>query len=153
MKRGRPSGKGAATPYLSQLAGARIAICDEVGDDPVLDGEIVKRMTGESTMTARALYSNPVDFKATHLPILLSNCLPKININDAAILRRLVVVPFAMIFKEKAEIDCENPSHKLMDKNLGKSLLPLSVDNSCSLGLFKVLLHGRGMVWEGCQKI
>lgn len=104
LKRGRPSGKGAATPYLSQLAGARIAICDEVGDDPVLDEEIVKRMTGESTMTARALYSNPVDFKATHLPILLSNCLPKININDVAILRRLVVVPFAMIFKEEADI-------------------------------------------------
>ncbi|DBB16143.1 TPA: hypothetical protein ACH3X3_015185 [Trebouxia sp. C0006] len=104
LKRGRPSGKGAATPYLSQLAGARIAICDEVGDDPVLDEEIVKRMTGESTMTARALHSNPVDFKATHLPILLSNCLPKININDVAILRRLVVVPFAMIFKEEADI-------------------------------------------------
>lgn len=42
LKKGRPSGKGAATPYLSQLAGARIAICDEVGDDPVLDEEIVK---------------------------------------------------------------------------------------------------------------
>ncbi|KAL0018645.1 hypothetical protein WJX79_005555 [Trebouxia sp. C0005] len=143
LKRGRPSGKGAATPYLSQLAGARIAICDEVGDDPVLDEEIVKRMTGESTMTARALYSNPVDFKATHLPILLSNCLPKININDAAILRRLVVVPFAMIFKQEADIDCENPSHKVMDKSLGKQLATIE----CRQQLLTWLVQG-AVAWQ-----
>lgn len=84
LKRGRPSGKGAATPYLLQLAGARIANCDEAGDDSALDEEIVKRMTGEGKMTGRALFFNAGPFRATHLPILLGNYLPKININDPA---------------------------------------------------------------------
>lgn len=85
LKRGRSAGKGAPTPYLSELAGARLALCDEAGDDSVLDEEIVKRMTGEGAMAGRALYANTVTFKATHLPILLANHLPKIDINDPAI--------------------------------------------------------------------
>ncbi len=79
-------------------------------------------MTGEGTMTGRALFSHTVPFRATHLPILLANYLPKININDPAMLRRLIVVPFNMIFKEEAEMDYENPHHRLKDKELGDKL-------------------------------
>ena len=79
IQRGRSAGKGAATPYLAELCGARIAICDEAGDDAALDEEIVKRMTGEGKLEGRMLFQNNVSFNPTHLPILLANNLPKID--------------------------------------------------------------------------
>jgi len=123
LKRDRPAGKGAATPYLAALQGARLAICDEAPDDVQLDEEAVKRVTGQTTIEARFLNANPVCFKPTHLPMLLTNSKPMININDEAVLRRLLVIPFDLRFKTPEEMDQQDPTHRLMDKTLADKLL------------------------------
>lgn len=123
IKKDRAQGKGAATPFLAVLRGARIAICDELPEDAILDEEAVKRATGQSTIEARFLHSNPIFFEATHLPVLMTNYLPKINITDQAILRRLLVVPFEFIFKDPDEFDEENPLHRHIDRGLAEKLL------------------------------
>ena len=142
-KKGRASSTGAATPHLADLAGARIAICDEADEDAVLDEETVTRMTGDSKMTARMLYKNFTPFNPTHLPILLANHLPKINSNDPAMLRRLVVVPFNMLFMTAEKVDYENPQHRLMDKQLKDKL----VTTECQQQLLTWLVKG-AVAWH-----
>ncbi len=123
FKKDRPAGKGSATPYMAALQGARLAICDEAPDDVQLDEEAIKRVTGQTTIEARYLHSNPVCFRPTHLPMLLTNAKPKINVNDEAALRRLLVIPFDFRFKTPEEIDHNDPNHRLMDKMLADKLL------------------------------
>ncbi len=100
-----------------------MAICDEAPDDVQLDEEAVKRVTGQTTIEARFLNANPVCFKPTHLPMLLTNAKPMININDEAVLRRLLVIPFDLRFKTPEEMDQQDPTHRLMDKTLADKLL------------------------------
>ncbi len=85
FKKDRLADKGSATPYMAALQGARLAICDEAPDDVQMDEEAIKRVTGQTTIEARYLHSNPVCFRPTHLPMLLTNASPKINVNDAAV--------------------------------------------------------------------
>ena len=121
-----PGGKGAPTPFLAALRGARLAICDEAPEDAVLDEESVKRATGQTTIEARFLGANPIYFKPTHLPMLLTNYRPTINIADDAVLRRLLIIPFDLTFKTEEELDPDNQSHRLMDKLLAERLLTSS---------------------------
>lgn len=123
LKRGRPPAKGAPTPYMAMLKGARIAICDETPDDAILDEEAIKRATGQGVIEARFLGCNPICFEATHLPIILTNSIPKINITDNAMLRRLLIIPFDYIFKNAIDMDEANSHHKLIDKKLAERLL------------------------------
>ncbi len=117
------SRQGCCNTYLAALKGARLAICDEAPDDVQLDEEAVKRVTGQTTIEARFLNANPVCFKPTHLPMLLTNAKPMININDEAVLRRLLVIPFDLRFKTPEEMDQQDPTHRLMDKTLADKLL------------------------------
>ena len=122
IKRGRPAGKNAPTPYLADLAGKRLAVCDELPEDAVLDEELVKRATGSGTLTARYLNANPFDFPATHFSILLTNHKPKINVDDPAMLRRIVFVPFLMQFKRPHDMDPADPTHRPIDPDLADKL-------------------------------
>ncbi len=123
LKRGRSAGKGSATPYMANLQGARLAICDEAGDEAELDDEAVKRATGGTTIEARYLHSNPVYFKPTHLPILLTNHRPRINVDDDAVLRRLLIILFDFLCKDEEHINRDDPQHRPMDKLLAEKLL------------------------------
>ncbi len=122
IKRGKAPGKNAPTPYIADLCGKRIAICDELPDDAVLDEELVKRATGDTTLSARYLNANPFEFKPTHLPILLTNQKPSLNIDDAAVLRRILFAPFALQFKHPWEMDPTDTTHRPLDANLGAKL-------------------------------
>lgn len=62
---------------------------------------------------------------ATHLPILCCNALPKINVDDDATLRRLIVVPFVNKYcspTDKQPYDPNNPTHRLKDSTLRDKL-------------------------------
>ncbi|KAK9789030.1 hypothetical protein WJX73_007129 [Symbiochloris irregularis] len=105
IKRGRPQSKNAPTPYLADLKGRRIAVCDELPEDvdgaqPALDDDIVKRATGETKIIARHLHGNPIHFMPTHFAILLTNFRPKVNVDDDAMMRRILFLPFNLQFKE-----------------------------------------------------
>lgn len=69
------------------------------------------------------LHQNNQVIDITHKPLLLTNFKPTINIEDPAILRRLLVVPFLNIYKSAADIDLSNSHHRLMDPYLKDKLL------------------------------
>ena len=122
FKSERRAGPGAPSPHLAMLKGLRIAVLDDCNEQEVLDDGTIKKMTSGVPMEARMLNQNPVIFTPTHLAIVCTNHLPKINVDDEAIERRLVLTPFANNYRAPDTFDPENPTHRPIDMTLGERL-------------------------------
>ncbi|AXH49786.1 DNA primase [Gordonia phage Pleakley] len=73
----------------------RVVFASEVGQRNKLHSDVIKRLTGGDSVTARALYSNVmVQRTPMFTPIIATNSMPTIDDGDAALWRRLLVLPF-----------------------------------------------------------
>jgi putative DNA primase/helicase len=79
---------------LARLKGARMVATSELATGEILDAALVKRLTGGDTITARALYKEAFEFKPQFTLFMVTNALPVIDGGDAALARRLILVPF-----------------------------------------------------------
>jgi putative DNA primase/helicase len=80
------------------LRGTRLATCQETDDGRRMDVSAVKRLTGGDTIRARRMRQDFIEFKPSHLPILITNHLPKVPADDPALWARLLVIPFEQSF-------------------------------------------------------
>jgi putative DNA primase/helicase len=90
----RDRGRGGATPDLADLQGRRFVSAVETGEGRRLDEPLVKHLTGGDAINARKLYGQPFTFQPTHTLWLATNHRPEIRGSDAAIWRRVQLVPF-----------------------------------------------------------
>jgi putative DNA primase/helicase len=81
---------------IARLRGARLVTAVEIGAGKRLNEELVKRLTGQDTMTARFLYGEYFDFTPEFKLIVACNHLPTIRGTDHAIWRRIHRVPFTV---------------------------------------------------------
>ena len=81
---------------IARLRGARLVTAVEIGDGKRLDEELVKRLTGQDTMTARFLYGEFFDFTPQFKLLVACNLCRHIRGTDHAIWRRLHRVPFTV---------------------------------------------------------
>ena len=73
----------------------RMIFASEVGNRNRLHSDVIKRLTGGDSISARALYSNVVVQQVPMFtPIIATNSMPTIEDGDAALWRRLLVLPF-----------------------------------------------------------
>jgi len=121
LLKNRRSSPGSATPHLMPLFGARIAIVDESDKAVKLNEGMIKRITGNKTCTVRPLYKSEFTFEMMAQPILVTNFRPDIS-NDTALHRRLILIPFDAVFKDKEEYDADNPKHRIKDKRKQEKL-------------------------------
>jgi putative DNA primase/helicase len=90
-------GAGSASPDIVKLRGSRLAYASEGDQSARLDAGVVKVLSGGETITARALYSEPITFPQTFKLWLVSNYDPRCDADDSGLWRRLVKVPFAAL--------------------------------------------------------
>ena len=83
---------------ILDLRGARLITCQETSDGGRLDTANVKRITGGDTLRGRRMRQDFVEFTPSHLPILITNHLPKVPADDPALWARLRVIPFGQSF-------------------------------------------------------
>ena len=95
----RDSGNG-PTPQLARMAGARLAISNEVSDGAHLDEAVVKQLTGCDPVVARFLNSQLFEYIPVAKHIMAGNHKPQIRGDDHAIWRRMVLVPFRRKFAD-----------------------------------------------------
>ena len=123
---GRGSNAGGHTAHLCPLKGRRVVAREETNDIDRFDTELLKNMSGEGQITTRAPYSaDYITFRPTHLTILACNKLPPIDIEDNAMLRRMIVVPFTNIYAgpdDRIPYNAANPRHRLKDPKLREKL-------------------------------
>ncbi|WGH20836.1 DNA primase/polymerase/helicase [Gordonia phage Commandaria] len=73
----------------------RVVFASEVGQRNKLHADVIKRLTGGDSVSARALYSNTmIQRTPMFTPIVATNSMPTIEDGDAALWRRLLVLPF-----------------------------------------------------------
>lgn len=89
----RPNDNGPRND-IARLAGARLVRASEVGEGKKLNEQVIKALTGNETISARFLYSEPFDFDPTFKIWLAANHKPVIRGSDYAIWRRVRLVPF-----------------------------------------------------------
>ena len=122
FKSERHTNPGGPSPHLAMLRGLRISVLDDCNEQETLDDGTIKKMTSGVPIDARMLNQNPIVFTPTHLPIICTNHLPKINVDDEAIERRLVLFPFANNYRPADKYDPNDPSHRPIDMHLGEKL-------------------------------
>ena len=107
-----------ATPALAQLEFKRLAVVEESQCSDPLNKAIVKRLTGTRVINARELYQGPRDIPLTHTQLLATNELPRIDVDDEAMMRRVIVLPFNVRFKKREDFDAGDPTHRLANPEL-----------------------------------
>lgn len=80
--------------YVAALRGARLVIMGETEEGAKFGVAQMKRLTSRDTISARALYRDPIEFEPTHTTIMHTNYLPKLKSLDGGTRRRIAVAPF-----------------------------------------------------------
>lgn len=89
-----------------RFVGKRLLVASESGERMRLREGFVKQATGGDVLTARALYQEVFTFAPTHKLALVTNHRPGVDGTDAAIWRRIALVPFNESFLgERADRD------------------------------------------------
>jgi putative DNA primase/helicase len=79
---------------IARLAGVRMVICSEVGEDDKFDEVRVKQLTGGDSLTARFMRADHFTFTPTHHLWLMGNHKPAVKSGGRAFWRRLRLIPF-----------------------------------------------------------
>lgn len=105
----------AARPFVVSLRNKRLIWASESKEGQRMNAGLVKQLTGDGYITARALFGNPVTFKQTHKIIMLTNHSPRIpDSDDYAMWRRVIRIPFAVRFMNNPKL----PHERKQDKDL-----------------------------------
>lgn len=128
FKRNQRTQAGAATAHLQTLKATRICYKEETDPTEALNTELLKMVTGESIISSRGLYEKKfVNFESMAFPILLCNHKPDIDVDDYALLRRIIVIPFTNTYCSPDDpvnpYDKSNKQHRLRDNDLKRKLM------------------------------
>jgi putative DNA primase/helicase len=85
---------------IARLHGVHLAVTSELATGEILDAPLVKRLTGNDLITARALYSSEFEFKPKFSLVMTTNALPVIDGADDALTRRIILIPFSNVVPE-----------------------------------------------------
>jgi putative DNA primase/helicase len=83
------------------LMGRRLVVITETDEDRRLAEATMKRLTGGDTIRARRMRQDFIEFTPSHTAVLVTNHLPKVSGDDAAVWRRLRVVPFDVVVEAR----------------------------------------------------
>lgn len=84
-----------ARPDLLDAFGRRVIVAEELGEVQELHADQVKRLTGNTPISARGMRSNAfISLTPAFTPWIVANSVPHIKDADRAVERRLLVIPF-----------------------------------------------------------
>jgi putative DNA primase/helicase len=81
---------------LADLEGRRIVVCSEIEQGRMWAESVIKRITGDTTITARRMKQDFFTFSATHKLIIAANTRPSVRGTDHGIWRRMRLVPWTV---------------------------------------------------------
>jgi putative DNA primase/helicase len=81
---------------LADLEGRRMVVCSEIEQGRMWAESVIKRITGDTTITARRMKQDFFTFSATHKLIIAANTRPSVRGTDHGIWRRMRLVPWTV---------------------------------------------------------
>ena len=94
---------GNANPELVNLVNARLVVISDTSKGEKLDEENIKTLTGDDTINARPLYSNPLSIVVGAKFLIFTNDKPIFNASDPAMIDRINFIPFDAKFENTPE--------------------------------------------------
>ena len=85
---------------VASLRGLRLAVASETEQGSELRLQMVKRLTGDASLTARVMRGDYFRFDPTHKLIMVTNNKPEIRENTEAAWRRIRLVPFEVVIPQ-----------------------------------------------------
>lgn len=117
---------GSVTPEVAALKGIRYAVMSEPSKSERLNDGLMKQLTGEDPIEARALYKDPITFIPQFKLVVCTNNLFDIKSNDDGTWRRIRLCEFMSKFVEnprkQSEIEENNYYEFKIDKELDKKI-------------------------------
>lgn len=111
-----------ATPELVRMKGKRLGVMHESNVSDTINLGLIKAISGGDKMYARALHSEPIEFRPTFQLLLLCNDKPKkIDPYDYAMWRRIIVVNFNNSFVDNP--DPEDDTQFKKDNTIHKKII------------------------------
>ena len=117
---GKRAQSNAATPEVAQAVGKRFVYFEEPSEGERINAGLMKEMSGGSTMKARGLHKDPIEFKPQFKMHLLCNDIPYVPPNDSGTARRMEIIPFKSKFCDKP--DPENQYEFPIDKEISNKI-------------------------------
>lgn len=90
---------------IARLAGSRLVLCSEVGDEDRFDEARIKQLTGGDTLTARFMRQDHFTFEPTHKLWLMGNHQPQVRAGGHSFWRRVRLIPFLHKVPDTDRID------------------------------------------------
>ncbi|MCA1841867.1 MAG: phage/plasmid primase, P4 family [Actinobacteria bacterium] len=112
---------GAHPTELMDLRGARVAVAEELPEGRRLNVKRLKDVVGTSTMKARYMKQDTVEWSSTHSVFLSTNYLPVVEETDHGTWRRLVLVRFPYKFLKPGSTP-SGPNDRLGDPGIRERL-------------------------------
>jgi P4 family phage/plasmid primase-like protien len=133
---------------------ARAAVLIESPKNSRLDEELIKQMSGQDPVSVSGKYKNQITFIPQFKFYIITNNKPKFESDEEskATWRRVILVPFETIFKDKDSLDWDNTlasEGKMCEKD-EKFLLEL---NNNMEGLLKWLVEGSVRYYTSPEKV
>lgn len=94
---------GRATPEIVPLVGKRMGVCNDIGEESLLNDILLKQISGGDEIPCRPLYGEFFMFEPTSKLFMVSNFHLEFNSRDKAFCERISYIPFTTIF-------CDNPT-------------------------------------------
>ena len=85
---------GSASPDIASLRGLRLAWVSETEENTRLATQLIKRMTGQDSESARFLHRDPFTFRYTHKVFMYTNHEPSVRESGHAFWIRVKRIPF-----------------------------------------------------------
>ena len=107
---------------IASLAGRRFIMTSETGNHQRLNENLVKQLTGDEPLSARAPYAKEaLEFDVKFKMFMATNHKPYIDDVDPAIWARVKMIPFTQRFLEPE--DCSRPTHHPINRTLYDTLV------------------------------
>lgn len=114
---GKDSGGNNVLYAMAHLHGARFAYISETGEKGKLRESLIKRQTGDKTITARHAFQDYFEFPVSHKLTLGTNHRPTISGTDEGVWSRIRLIPMKESFGTQAQVDSGERT-QLADKSL-----------------------------------
>ncbi len=99
------NGSNGPNPSLTKLVDARLVVANELPEGSRMDENLVKAMTGDDVIVARAPYAKKeMEFRPTFSLVMVGNHKPEIRDTSNGMWRRMLMLPFNASFT-KAQLD------------------------------------------------
>ena len=97
--------KGDLCQGIANMNKKRAVVWSEPAKQSILQGSVIKEITGVDQINARGLYSRNTCTRIMSSCFLLCNDIPRVDSVDGGLARRLIVIPFRSLFKTPEEIE------------------------------------------------